>query len=207
MRAPVASPVRVEPQRFVRGTARQPFSGDGIEPCADAGYSGLFAPGAESSPIQADTRGALALALLVAGAGELTRRPAATEPRLRPVRRHGGGRPRRGRPRAVLAPVPRRARDPPSHADAPRGRPGVRPRNGAVAARRFRWHGAGEPSVQPSARFPPGLCRASTRLPARPGPRVYIASSDPPVRSSTKLPPAYEVATSLRCPQSARRSA
>ena len=65
--------------------------------------------------------------------GELTRRPAATEPRLRPVRRHGGGRPRRGRPRAVLAhgaavTLPGRARDPPSHADAPRGSPGVRPR-------------------------------------------------------------------------------
>ena len=39
--------------------------------------------------------------------GELTRRPAATQPPLRPVRRHGGGRPRQGRPRAVLAPVPR----------------------------------------------------------------------------------------------------
>ena len=60
--------------------------------------------------------GALALAPAVAGRrssptdGELTRRPAATQPRLRPVRRHGGGRPRQGRPRAVLAPVPRSPR-------------------------------------------------------------------------------------------------
>ena len=52
--------------------------------------------------------------------GELTWRRAATEPRFasRPVR-HGVGRPRRGRPRAVLAPVP--AITPPGHAAAPTG--------------------------------------------------------------------------------------
>ena len=42
--------------------------------------------------------------------GELTAARRRRKPRLRPVRRHGGGdRPRRGRPPAVLAPVPRPA--------------------------------------------------------------------------------------------------
>ena len=63
--------------------------------------------------------------------GELTRRPAATEPR--PVRPHGGGALLEDdlapvlRPGATTTP-PVRARDPPSHAAAPRGSPGVCPR-------------------------------------------------------------------------------
>ena len=89
---------------------------------------------------------------------------AATEPRLHPVRRHGGGRPRRGRspPRRGEHVTRRRTRTP--HGAVLESAPGR-----AVAARRFRRRGGGA-SPRPAVEIPrpkvdgnPPFVRSTTR--------------------------------------------